>query len=213
MERWLTLQETALELRISPADVLRLVRDNRVAYIVVGNSENAPNYRILDPSVSLREKLIEPAIERFPCISTSEVADIMGLDPASVRWHIMKGNLKGHKVGAGATCQVLHTPKDIRRFLARYEGRRGMAKHSYSKVIIRWMRSYFEEQFVPNAEVLQQLIDAAVILPEPERSSKISKLWKLFDEVNDLLKECKGIPAKEPPATQNAAMRSPRIPE
>lgn len=183
-ERYLTVHETALELGISNDAVRVLLKNKHLAGVQVHGIEGG--WRILDPSVTLRKQLKEPRLHDFSVITRAELAEITGLSKEALKQHTYEGNLP-HTSGERELS--LYTVRQVRDFLAYYQRRRGRAKFSHSSIIVDWLRRYLDE-LKPNGEIIDRLIREAAILPEPERSQMVFKLWTLFDQVNDLLKEC-----------------------
>lgn len=187
-ERWLTLREAAIELRTSPGAIKTLVKERQLVAITGKNIRQVSAWRILDPAPALRAQLLEPPLENFPVIRPAELAKILGLSSGVIKWHVFMGHIKPMKVNRQLS---YFSVKEVRRFLARHERRSGYRKQSYSQVLVDWVKGMLENDMKPNHEVLESLIQQAVSLPEPARSSTIAQLWKHFDEVNALLKECR----------------------
>jgi hypothetical protein len=184
MPRWITLDELQAELRVGLQTAKSLIERG----LVVGL--NTPSgWRILDPSEKLREHLVEPELERFPLLTIKEVAEVLGLAPATVAGHVWNKRLKPHPGFNRNGANQLFTPKEIRRFLAYREGRKGPGNRSYSRTLVRWLKAYLAENSRSVAQELDAVIAEAVPLPEPERSKYISLLWEQFDRLQDLLKQ------------------------
>lgn len=183
-ERYLSVKETAVELGISPPAVVRLLKKKLLVGFQVNNI-----WRILDPAVELRRQLREPKLHDVAVVTRQELSVITGLSQGVLRWHAHEGNLKGTLTGKGNRGLVVHSVRQIRDFLAYHDHRRGRDKHSYSSIIVDWLKRYLDE-LKPNGEIIDRLVKEAVVLPEPARSQMVFKLWNLFDQVNDLLKEC-----------------------
>lgn len=184
MERYLTLEETAEELRVTKPVILKLLKQRRL----VGIEITPGHWRVADPSLRLRSYLNDTPVERFPFITKQEAAEILGMHPENLKWHIRAGHAKPTEVEGGPHCQVF-TVHELRRFAAFRERLRGQKKMLYSPLIIKWAKNYLADDLTDNAEILAELLDEAVKLPEPKKSETIVKLWGLFNEVDRLLKE------------------------
>src|SRR5271155_2623822 len=184
MPRWLTLVELQSELRVGQKTAKSLIKKG----LVVGL--NTPSgWRILDPSEKLREHLVEPELERFPLLTIKEVAEVLGVAPSTIAGHVWNKHLKPHPGFNRNGANQLFAPKEIRRFLAYREGRKGPGNQSYSRTLVRWLKAYLAENSRSVAQELDAVIAEAVPLPEPERSRFISLLWEEFDRIQDLLKQ------------------------
>src|SRR5208282_6335766 len=206
MPRWLSMAEVQAELRVGPDTVKSLIKRGLLVGINAG--EHSIGWRILDPSEKLREHLVEPELERFPLLTVKEVAEVLGVAPTTIAGHVFKKNLKPHHGFNRNGANQLFTPKEIRRFLAYREGRKGPGSRSYSKTLVRWLKGYLEEDSRAVAKALDELIAGAVPLPEPERSKYISRIWDAFDTVQDLLREVQKIRAQQvprPPANESGS--------
>lgn len=182
-DRYLSVQETALELGIGEIQVKRLLEQK----VLVGfrMPDRGRTWRILDPAPALRRQLKEPRLIDVCIITRAELAEITGLSIDLLKWHCRDGNLKG-SINSGL---MMHSVRQVRDFIAYYDDRKGRSKHSYNSIIVDWLKRYLDEA-KPNGEIIDRLIREAVVMPEPARSQLVFKLWNLFDQVNDLLKEC-----------------------
>jgi hypothetical protein len=188
------MAEVQAELRVGRTTVNSLIKKGLLVGVNCG--EHGLGWRILDPSEKLREHLVEPELERFPLIAVRELSEVLGLSPATIRGHVWEKHLKplhGYNKN-GST--MLFSPKEIRKFLAYREGRRGQGSRSYSRTLVRWLKAYLEENSRAVAKELDKVIAEAVPLAEPERSKYISLIWDQFDRVQDLLMEVQKIRAK-----------------
>src|SRR5579864_1610140 len=140
MARWLTMAEVQAELRMGPDGVRALLKKNLLVGLNPG--QQGTGWRILDPSEKLREHLVEPGLERFPLITTKELAEVLGVTTITVTGHVYKKHLKPHPGYARNGSTVLFTPKEVRRFLAYRERRKGPGSRSYSKTLVRWLKGY-----------------------------------------------------------------------
>lgn len=186
MERYLTLEETAEELRISKDAVKKLLKRQRL----VGIEITTGHWRILDPSPRLRQYLIDQPVERFPFLTRNELAEVLGIKPCSVKWHVQEGHVTPVKI-EGATHRVFSVSQ-VRQLIAHREGLLGRWKHNYSTFLVKWLKSFLADDLESNAEAISAMLDSAVRLPEPEKSQKVVEIWALVDRLNALLKECRG---------------------
>jgi Helix-turn-helix domain len=194
MPRWLTMAEVQAELRVGKKTIYSLLKSGLLVGINAG--EHSIGWRILDPSEKLRERLVEPELERFPLFTANEVAEVLGLATSTINGHVWKKKLRPHPGYSRNGSTMLFTPKEIRRFLAYREERRGPGSRSYSRTLVRWLKAYLEENSKSVAKELDEVIAEAVPLPEPERSKYISLLWEQFDRIEDILKEVQKIKAR-----------------
>lgn len=184
MERYLTLEETAEELRISKDAVKKLLKRQRL----VGIEITPGHWRILDPSPRLRQYLTDKPIERFPFLTRHELAEVLAIKPCSVKWHVQEGHVTPVKI-EGSTHRVF-TVRQVRELIAHREGMLGRWKYNYSAFIVQWLKSFLADDLESNAEAISAMLDSAIKIPEPKRSEVIVKLWALIDEINRLLREC-----------------------
>jgi hypothetical protein len=192
MERWLTIDEASTELRCTRDAIMGLLASKQL----VGVRTADGGYRILDPAAALRRNMLEPAFERFPFLSLKEVSEVTGLSFEAVRWYVRYKRLHAARIPNGPRYKVVAVG-ELRRFLADYEKRKGPGRKTYSPIIVRWLKKYLAEDLKPNAGVLQELMEKVVVLPEPQRSIARARLWRLFDEVDALLKSARNGPDGE----------------
>ena len=193
MDRYLTAEECAEELRVSKPVVLKLLKKGQLTGI-----EIAPgHFRILDPAPKLRERLLDDPLEHFPFISKFEVAEIMDMNPVTVKWYVDEKITNPVWVKDGPHFRVF-TPLEVRKFAAYRERLRGPRRLIYSSAIARWLKAYLEKDANATAESIQTMLDKAARLPEPKRSQIFVQIWALLDELNLLLREASGIERREP---------------
>lgn len=187
MNRWLTLKEAALELRVTTAQISRMMAAGQLQYMKIGGNEAI---RILDPAPALKQSVHEPRLERFPLITAQELAKVLGISHEVIKWHCFKGNLRSTTGGKGKL--ALYSPKEVRRFIAVREGRRRQSKFSYSDVVVKWLTGFIADCTRPNAEIVSELIrDTVALLPEPQRSQEVAKLWAAVELVNRIIKDAR----------------------
>ena len=172
---WLSGREICSELRISPAVLKSMRKTGRIQYIKLGVSYR---YRLPEPS----RLAPVPQLERIGMLTYDEMAEVLGITGTAVRVAVHEGRLYPLRIGKRRYFTIL----ELRRTLAEREQRTGQGKRGVSKIIIGWVKRYLEEDDVP-VQVLDDLIKEASKLPEPGRSQAISKLWSLFDQVNEIL--------------------------
>lgn len=187
MNRWLTVKEAAIELRVTTAQIKRMMSMGQLQFMRMGAKNEV---RILDPAPALKQSIHEPRLERFPLITAQELAEVLGLSGQVIKWHVFQGNLKYTENKRGRL--ALYSPKDVRRFLALREKRKGHSKFSYSETIVTWLREFVADCSRPNGEVISSLIrDAVALLPEPERTQAISKIYGCVELVNHIIRDAK----------------------
>jgi len=183
---WLTTREICAELHCSTALLRSLRRRNKIRYLRIGNQYR---YELPKPT----EAQAVPAIERLPLLTCRELADVLGITYISVRVGIFEKRFHPTVVGKRRYFTIL----ELHRILAHREGRKGQDKQKSSRILVDWVRHYLERDDVP-VQVLDTLLKQAVKLQEPAQSEAVSKLWKLFDQVNAILqqiaRESRGIP-------------------
>lgn len=182
MERYLTVDECAAELRITPKTVRELVRKKVLAAV-----QTASFYRILDPSPALREQLLESRLERVPFISPHEVAEILDMSFVNVKWHMDTGRIKAGKIEGGPHFKVLSI-KELRRFAATRAKRNGPGRLVYSPLIVKWLRGHLAKDANVSAEAIQEMLDKAVKFPEPKKSQVVVEIWALIDRLSEILR-------------------------
>jgi excisionase family DNA binding protein len=185
MDRYLTLEEMAEELRVTKATVLKLLQKKRL----VGIEITPGHYRLLDPAPALRERLLTAPIERFPFLAPREVAEVLGLKFEALRHEIRIGRAKPARIEGGPSFRVF-TPKQVRELAAAREKLRGRGKFNYSASIAKWLRGYLAQDADVTAEGIQAMLDQAVKIPEPKRSQTIVEIWGLIGKLDEILKEC-----------------------
>lgn len=167
--------------------IYRLVRSRQL----VAQMDGSKIVRVLDPAPALRQQLVEPAIDRFPLISSIELAEVMGVSRESIKWYVFQGTLHPHQHGNQGVASTF-TAKEVRRFVmaggARGVGNPKRDKKIYSHAIVRWLKNYLSQELRP-ADAIQELIRDLVPLPEPQRSQTIAAVWGHIDAINAILTE------------------------
>lgn len=185
MNRWLTVKEAAIELRVTTARIKRMMSMGQLQFMRIGTQGEV---RILDPAPALKQSINETRLERFPLITAQELAEVLGLSGQVIKWHVFQGNLTYTENQRGRL--ALYSPKDVRRFLALREKRKGHSKFSYSSTVVEWLKEFVADCTKPNGEIISSLIrDAVALLPEPERTQQIAKLWAAVELVNRIIKD------------------------
>lgn len=185
MNRWLTVKEAAIELRVTTAQIKRMMSMDQLQFMRMGAKNEV---RILDPAPALKQSIHEPRLERFPLITAQELGEVLGISHAVLKWHCFEGNLKAepHK----GTEMLLFSPKEVRRFIAVREKRKGHSKFSYADVVVKWLQEFVADCTRPNGQVVADLIrDAVALLPEPGRTQQVAKLWGAVELVNRIIKD------------------------
>jgi hypothetical protein len=185
MDRYLTLEECAEELRVTKPVIKKLLKLNRLVGIEITHGV----YRILAPSPRLRESLIDKPLERTPFLTMREAAEILGMTPSNLKWYVETGKAEAVHIEGGPHFKVF-TVNEIRRLAATREKRSGPGRLLYSISIYKWLRMHIKDDLEPKTAVIAELLEQTVKLPEPRRSEVIVQLWGLFDRVNELLEEC-----------------------
>lgn len=180
---WLKGRELANELGISPCSVNRLRLRRKVPYINLGTAES-PKYRYQLPNPV--ETTGDGDIERAGMLSYKELATILGISCVNVRVCVSHGMYFPVQIGR----RKYFTIKEVKRILALREKRSGQKRQDVSTVLVEWVRNYLAKDEMPVEQLSAMLADAGT-LPEPQRSEVITKLWNLFDQVNELLKMLK----------------------
>lgn len=187
MERWLTVKEAAIELRVTTEQIKRMMGSGQLQYMRIGVKGEI---RILDPAPALRQSIHEPRLDRFPLITAADLASVLGVSREVITWHVFKGHIKSQT--KGRTQLILFTPKDVRRFIADREGRKRQSRYTYSATIVEWLKNYIADEMKPNGEIVSALIrDSLVLLPEPERSQAIAKVYGCVELVQKLIRDAK----------------------
>ena len=181
---WLTSRELSEELHVSTKTIPKWRQQRKIRFIKLGNQYR---YELPRPT----EADIIPQIERIAFLNYAEVAQILGMRATSpVRLAVHEKRLIPVRVGR----RKFFTVKEVRRFLALRENRRGQAKQYASRILLDWVRHYLIKDDVP-VQVLDSLLkEASAKLPEPERSQAITDLWNLFDSVDDIMRKIKSGP-------------------
>lgn len=187
MNRYLTLEECAEELRVQRRTVLSLIKKKRLVAIEI----TPGHFRVLDPSQRLREYLLDSPIERFPFLAQREVAEVLGIKFESLRHDIRIGRAAPVRIDGGPPAKVF-TPHQVRQLAAAREKLRYRGKYKYSKAIAKWLKSYLDKDAGTTAEAIQEMLDQAMRVPEPKRSEIVVKLWALIEEMNRLLRDTHG---------------------
>jgi len=193
MNRYLTLEECAEELRVQRRTVLSLIKKKRL----VGIEITPGHWRVADPSPALRERLLDSPLERIPFLSMHEVAEVLGITHHALKWDVRTGKAKPVYVEGGPKAKVF-TVKELRRLAAIRDKRQRPRKLHYSRSIAKWLKGAINKDADVTAEAIQEMLDQVVKMPEPRKSQIIVELWALVDEVNRLLLEPQGIERREP---------------
>lgn len=188
MERYLTLEECAEELRTTKPTVLKLLKQR----LLTGIQITPGHWRILDPGPKLRTHLLESNLDRTPFLSPHEAAEVLGMTWPNFKWHMDNGKVIAIRLADGPHFKII-TPKELRRFAATRERRQGPGKQIYSAAIVKWLKGYLDGEVTPNASILAEMMEKSVRIPEPRRSQVICELWALVDRANELFQEADGI--------------------
>jgi excisionase family DNA binding protein len=186
VDRYLTLEEAAEELRTTKPTVLKLIKHKRLAAIEI----TPGHWRVADPAPKLREHLITEPLERFPFLTQHEVCEVLGLKFEALKHDMRIGRTNPQRVDGGPGFKVF-TPKQVRLLAVSRERRRGCSKLIYSASIAKWLRGYLDKDAGVTAEAIQGMLDQAVRLPELKRSETIVQVWALINKLDEILKECK----------------------
>jgi len=187
MTRWLTTQEMALELGVHRSYLSTLVKRG----LLVSLGER-PNTRYLDPAPELIARIHEKHLDYLPLVTSREIAEVCGQKHGTIRQLIWLW--KYPSKARGRANSNLYDRRTVRQIVNHYERIRGRKSRpqGYSPLIVEWLRKWLKEQ-EESPDILQQLIEQAVKIPDPKRVELIAKLWSHFDAVNKLLEECNGI--------------------
>jgi hypothetical protein len=222
MNRWLTVDETGLELGLGRKAVLNMLRNGRLVGYQVPLSRRDPKskgkfgaWRILDPGAKFARHLKESErhLEHVPLLSGREVAEVLGVKPGTIRQQKRRGRLQGSETPSG----TLYTVEELRRLLLRRESKAKGPK-LYSPILGRWAQGLVAQDATVQAEVLDELLKQAVGLAESVKSRYIVEVWRHFDAVNSLLRSVKlgedvtlAI-SKTMPRQLNPKLNLPRVP-
>jgi len=192
MNRWLTFDETCIELRLGGKAVRNMIRQGRlVGYQVPLSYQDAKrrgkmgSWRILDPGVKFARYIEESKrnLEHVPLLSGREAAEVLGVQSGSVRQLKKRGRLQGQRTPNG----TLFSVQELRRFLLRRENKAEGRKH-YSPILGRWAQGLVARDTSVQAEVLDELLTQAVGLADPQKSRYVVEVWRHFDAINSLLR-------------------------
>jgi len=195
MNRWLTVDETGLELGLGRRAILNMLRSGRLVGYQVPLRRGDPKskgkmgaWRILDPGAKFARHLEESKrhLEHIPLLNGREVAELLGLKSGTIRQLKKRGQLHGEATPSG----TLYTVEELRRFLLRRESKTEGRK-LYRPILGRWARGIIAEDVWAQAEVLDELLKQAVGLEEPLKSKYVVKIWEHFDAVNSLLRSAR----------------------
>jgi hypothetical protein len=198
LTRWLNFDETCMELRLGGKAVRSMLnRGILVGYQVPrSRGDNRAKskmgaWRILNPGEKFVRYLHESnrRLEHVPLFSGTEVAEILGVKPGTIRQLKRRGLLKGE----ASDGRTLYSVRELRRFLRRRELKSQKAgRRLYSPILIHWARGLVQNDSSVQARALNDLLNEAVPLPGSIKSHYVVKLWEHFDAVNALLQAVKG---------------------
>ena len=192
MDRWLTLDETCLELRLGRRAVLNMLRSGRLAgYQVSLSYRDAKRtgkmgaWRILDPGAkfALHLKEFERHLEHVPLLNGREAAEVLGVKPGTIRQLKKRGQLQGTATSNG----TLYTVEELRRILLRRESKSESGR-LYSPILGRWAKGLVAGDACVQAQALNELLEQSIGLAQPLKSKYLVQVWQHFDAVNSLLR-------------------------
>jgi hypothetical protein len=195
MNRWLTFDETCMELRLGGRTVRNMLRTGQlVGYQVTLRRQDPKSrgkmgaWRILDPGAKFARYLKESErrLEHVPLLSGREVAEVLGLKSGTIRQLKKRGRLQGTAASNG----TLYAVEELRRFLLRRESEAEDRK-LYSPTLGRWAQGLVAQDATVQAEVLDELLKQAVGLGEPLKSRYLMRVWLHFDAVSNLLRSAR----------------------
>jgi MerR HTH family regulatory protein len=184
MNRWLSLQDVGIELRLSERSVRKLLRSGRlVGYQLPRQGRKPGKWRVLDPGEKFARYLHESQfhIEHIPLASSEEFAEILGVRSATIRQWKKRGKIHGRKMGN----RTVYSAIEIRRALF---WRNLDSRGKYSPILVRWIEGIIKRDFWIGGDILDNLLRQALPLPEPQKSRCTVQLWSLFDRINRILK-------------------------
>lgn len=184
MNRWLSLQDVCIELRLSQRCVRKLLRDGQlVGYQLARRGRGRGKWRILDPGEKFSRYLHESQfhVEHIPLASNEEVAEILGVKSSTVRQWKKRGKIRGQNMGN----RTVYSAIEIRRMLF---WRSLHSRGEYSPILVEWLRGIVERNLWSGGDILDSLLRQALPVPEPQKTRCIVELWDLFDRINRILK-------------------------
>jgi hypothetical protein len=193
--RWLTVDETGLELGLGRRAVLNRLRSGQLVGYQVPLRRRDPKtrgkmgaWRILDPGArfALYLKESERHLEHVPMLNGREVAEVLGVKSGTIRQLKKRGRLQGQATQTG----TLYTVGELRRLLLRRESK-AKGRKLYSPILGRWALALLSQDATIQAEVLDELLKQAVGLAEPLKSKYLVEVWQHFDAVNSLLRSAR----------------------
>jgi hypothetical protein len=195
MNKWLTFDETCVELRLAGKAVRNMLRSGLLVGYQVPLRHRDPKskgkfgaWRILNPGAKFARywKESERHLEHIPLLSSREMAEILNVKPATIRQLKKRGRLQGTETSNG----TLYTVEELRRILLRRESKAKGPK-LYSPILGRWAQGLVAQDAAVQAEVLDELLKQAVGLAEPVKSRYIVEVWLHFDAVNSLFRSAR----------------------
>lgn len=195
MNRWLTFDQTCMELGLGRRAILSMLRNGRLVAYQVPPSRREPKsrgkfgaWRILNPGAKFARHLKESErhLEHVPLLNGREVAEVLGVKSGTIRQLKKRGQLQGQATPNG----TLYTVEELRRHLLRRESK-AEGRKLYSPTLGRWAQALVSQDATVQAEVLDELLKQAVGLAEPLKSKYVVELWQHFDAVDSLLRSAR----------------------
>jgi hypothetical protein len=195
MNKWLTFDETCMELRLAGKAVRNMLRSGLLVGYQVPLRHRDPKsrgkfgaWRILNPGAKFARHLKESErhLEHVVLLNGREVAEVLGLKSGTIRQLKKRGQLRGQSTPNG----TLYTVEELRRFLLRRESK-AEGRKLYSPTLGRWAQALVSQDATVQAEVLDELLKQAVGLAEPLKSKYVVEVWQHFDGVNSLLRSAR----------------------
>lgn len=195
MNKWLTFDETCVELRLAGKAVRNMLRSGLLVGYQVPLRRRDPKsrgkfgaWRILNPGAKFSRHLKESErhLEHVPLLNGREAAEVLGVKPGTIRQLKKRGLLQGMATPSG----TLYTVQELRRFLLRRESKAWGPKLC-SPILGRWAQGLVAQDTSVQAEVLDELLKRAVGLAEPLKSKYVVEVWQHFDGVNSLLRSAR----------------------
>jgi|HubBroStandDraft_6_1064221.scaffolds.fasta_scaffold03969_5 hypothetical protein len=195
MKRWLSFDETCIELRLGEKAVRNMLRSGQlVGYQVTLRRQDPKSrgkmgaWRILDPGAKFARYLKESErhLEHVPLLSGREVALVLGLKSGTIRQLKKRGRLQGEATTNG----TLYTVDELRRLLLRRESK-AEGRKVYSPTLGRWAQGLVAQDATVQAEVLDELLKQAIGAAEPLKSKYVVEIWGHFDAVDSMLRSAK----------------------
>jgi hypothetical protein len=187
------MQETCIQLRISPSKVLSLLKSGYlVGMKIPGAGGKFGQWRICDPGPKLERWLreCEERLIHLPLLSIREVAAVTGYDYDLIASLVRRGKLKS-AAREGKRRIRLFTVAEVRRLLSK----RGRMVRPTSRVVqletlIEWSTELLAKQNAENAANVQEpakdriaaMMDKIERLPEPYRTDSLLALYRKLDQ-------------------------------